>query len=136
VSVSAGVGVGVGAGVVVSVGVGEGVGVGAGVAVGVGSGGRDGLGVTTGGAGGGVGAEAVGPPLSACADPKGSQEGADPAKGSQTGAWPPASQTRVPGPRPKMKKARPNARSSAMNADATLRLSDLLAPERTEYAEL
>jgi hypothetical protein len=35
-----------------------------------------------------------------------------------------------------MKKVRPNAKSSASVADATLRLPDRFEPERTEYAEL
>jgi hypothetical protein len=73
--------------------------------------------------------------LSPCAETKGSHWGAEPAKGSQDGGWPPESQVKLPGPRPKTKKSRAKANKSARPAEVTFRRpDDLDASERTEYA--
>jgi hypothetical protein len=50
---------------------------------------------------------------------KGSQSTPAPAKGSHLGDWPPESQTRVPGPRPRMKKPMVRATSSARTEEPT-----------------
>ena len=116
-----GTGLGLGEGRGVGAGLGAGAGLGSGVGAGVGdaSGDGDGTGVSTGvglgvrvpeGVGDGVGADAVGW-LEAALPTKGTQLTPEPAKGSQAGV-PPVSQMRVPGPRPKMKRASKQAMKS------------------------
>ena len=119
-----------GVGTGVGVGTGAGAGPGSGTTAGGGrSGGAVGLGVGVGlvlGRGVGLGELVGGVELGFAGGVfpvrpvlKGSQSTPAPAKGSHLGAWPPESQTRVPGPRPRMKKPIVSATSSARTEEAT-----------------